>query len=66
MQLGPYLEVLKEILAKYFNLHNPVHTTTLQLKFLFDALDHPEFLSNVPKVSLGDSQLTEFVCACSF
>ena len=51
-QLGPYLDTLKEILASMFGItEEPKNEEMIKLKILFEALDRPEFLSTVPKVS---------------
>ena len=51
LQLGPYLETLKGILADFFNINDLRPEQTFKLKLVFEALDRPEFLQNVPKVS---------------
>ena len=40
-----------DILATFFDIHDMKPETTFKLKQIFDALDRPEFLCSVPKVS---------------
>jgi len=45
------LEYLEEILEQFFGMRDIQKEEMIVLKTIFDALDRPEFLSNVPKVS---------------
>ena len=50
-QTGPYLTTLEEILKTHFNYNKLENDTSFKLKEIFEALDRPEFLCQVPKVS---------------
>lgn len=51
MQLGPYFEILENILDSLFGKKNIDNEENIKLKIIFDAMDRPEFLTAVPKVS---------------
>ena len=51
LQLGPYLEILKDIMEHFFDFPEPSNEVPVKLKVVFEAMDRPEFLTAVPKVS---------------
>ena len=46
-----YIVTLKDILARFFDTTDLRPLTFVKLRAIFGALDRPEFLLNVPKVS---------------
>ena len=52
-QLGPYMPILMNTLENIYGIKDPAPETVFQLKQIFEAMDRPEFLSEIPNVSLS-------------
>ena len=61
MQLGPYLEILKDIMEEFFDTPKPKNEVPVKLQVVFEAMDRPEFLTAVPKVSLEFNNINLFL-----
>ena len=46
------MEILKDIMERFFDMPEPSNEVAVTLKVVFEAMDRPEFLTEVPKVSL--------------